>query len=238
MYNFDLSGAHAIFREFQRLHPDDPMGPASDAAVYLFSELDRLHILESDFFTDDEKIRKQRPAPDLEVKKMFEGQLAKAQQLVDKALARSSSDTNATFAKALIYDLRGHYSGLIEKRSLTSLSDLKTGRILAERVLARDSSYYDAYLAIGIENYMLGLNSAPVRLLLRIGGSQTDRQRGLTDIRVTAEKGHLMSPYARTLLAVAALRDKDRKAAKSILQGLAAEFPQNRLYSYELSRLR
>ena len=39
------------------------------------------------------------------------------------------------------------------------------------------------------------------------------------------------------VLAVAALRDKDRKAAKNILQGLVAEFPQNRLYTYELGRL-
>src|SRR5438067_4661006 len=57
MYNFNLPGAHATFRKWEQLHPDDPMGPASDAAAYLFSELDRLHILESDFFADDDKIR-------------------------------------------------------------------------------------------------------------------------------------------------------------------------------------
>jgi hypothetical protein len=39
------------------------------------------------------------------------------------------------------------------------------------------------------------------------------------------------------LLAVAAMRDKDSNTAKSLLQGLSAEFPQNSLYKKELARI-
>ena len=42
------------FQEWERLHPEDPMGPVSDAAAYLFSEFDRLHILQSEFFVHDQ----------------------------------------------------------------------------------------------------------------------------------------------------------------------------------------
>jgi len=44
MYNLQFDQAHRTFAEWRRLHPDDPMGPASDAAAYLFTEFDRLHI--------------------------------------------------------------------------------------------------------------------------------------------------------------------------------------------------
>ena len=50
MYNLDFSGAHETFRGYQQAHADDPMGYVSNAAAYLFSEFNRLHILESDLF--------------------------------------------------------------------------------------------------------------------------------------------------------------------------------------------
>jgi hypothetical protein len=54
---------------------------------------------------------------------------------------------------------------------------------------------------------------------------------------LTATKGHYLLPFARLLLAVAALRDKNRLQAKELLQNLALEFPNNQLYRRELSRL-
>jgi len=126
---------------------------------------------------------------------------------------------------------------LIEKRNLAALSTIKSARALAQKLLSEDPSYYDAYLAIGIENYLLGINPAPVRWLLRLSGAQTDKDDGIAKLRLTAEKGHYLAPYARLLLAVAALRDHDRTQAYRLLAGLAAEFPQNPLYRKELTRL-
>src|SRR6266568_937417 len=60
MYNLDFEAAHATFAEHIREHPDDAMGPASDAAAYLFAEFDRLHILQSEFFLHDENFRNER----------------------------------------------------------------------------------------------------------------------------------------------------------------------------------
>ena len=52
MYNLQFDQAHKRFEDWQRTHPADPIGPVSNAAAYLFSEFDRLHILESEFFRD------------------------------------------------------------------------------------------------------------------------------------------------------------------------------------------
>ena len=108
---------------------------------------------------------------------------------------------------------------------------------MAERLLAANPACYDAYLAVGVENYLLSLKPAPVRLFLRISGAQTDKANGIEKLRITADKGHYLLPYARLLLAVAALRDNDRIRARALLQDLAANFPQNRLYRNELAKL-
>jgi predicted Zn-dependent protease len=54
---------------------------------------------------------------------------------------------------------------------------------------------------------------------------------------LTAEKGQYLSPYARLLLAVAALRNKDQAQARGLLTALVREFPHNKLYSEELARI-
>ena len=65
LYNFDFPGAHAALDRHIASHPDDPMGYAMRASANLFYELDRLSILESEFFSDDRRIAdKKRPKPD------------------------------------------------------------------------------------------------------------------------------------------------------------------------------
>ena len=238
MYNLDFESAHRIFRAWERTHPDDPLGPSSDSAAYLFSEFNRLQVLQSELFADNEALKKSRkPTPNPAFKEGFENALARSDRLADAVLAKAPEDGNALFAKVLNLGLRADYVGLIEKRYLASLSYMKNGRLLAERLLAIDPSNYDAYLAVGVENYILGSSPAPVRWILQIFGSQTDKIQGIERVRLTAEKGHYLLPYARLLLAVAALRDKDRDKARELLDGLAREFPNNPLYARELARL-
>ena len=238
MYNLDFVGAHRTFGMYQSLQPDDPMGFVADAAAYLFSEFNRLHILESDLFVSDARFDKRGVEhPDPAVKASFETALARSDELVAKVLATSPTNANALFAKVLANGLRGDYAAMIERRNLASLSYMKASRSTAQQLLAVDPNCYDAYLAIGVENYLLGSTPAPVRWVLRVTGGQTDKQAGFERVRLTAQKGYYLAPFARLLLAVAALRDKDKSTAKTLLAGLAEEFPRNQLYSKELARI-
>lgn len=238
MYNLDFTAAHQTFQAYQLQHPDDPMGHASNAAAYLFSEFNRLHVLEADLFTDDHVFeQRSKLSPDPNIKEEFEKELGVTDALAGSVLKQNANDRNALFAEALSNGLRGDYAALIEKRNLASLQYIKNARILAEKLIAIDPTAYDAYVAIGIENYLLGSNPMPIRWMLRVAGAQTDKEAGIERLRVAADKGHYLAPYARLLLAVAALRDKDRATARTLLAGLATQFPGNQLYVKELARL-
>ncbi|MGH9431092.1 MAG: hypothetical protein ACRD3T_06070 [Terriglobia bacterium] len=238
MYNLQFSDAHKTFYEWEQTHSNDPLGPTADAAAYLFSEFDRLGILQSDLFVNDKKFgKRQVERPNPAVKKAFESALDKSARLAAAALAKSPQDANALFAEVMNLGLQADYQAFIEKRDLPSLAAMKRGGLLADKLLKIDPTCYDAYLALGVENYILGLKPAPVRWLLRLYGAQTDKNVGIEKLRLTASKGHFLRPFARLLLAVAALRGHHRERARELLQELAQEFPNNGLYRRELAKL-
>jgi hypothetical protein len=234
LYNLDFSGAHRDFDSWMKQYPDDPMGPVSHAADFLFAEFARLGILESELFIDDNTFEdRKKPVADANVKKLFDQALSQADALADKALQANPGDVNAQFAKVLSLGLRSDYAALIEKRDLAAIRYTKQGRTLAEQLLKEKPEAYDAYLAVGVENYLSGIKPAPVRWLLQMGGVQTDKQAGLRNLELTAQHGDLLAPFAKLLLAVAALRDKDTAKACGLLGELATRYPQNGLYKRE-----
>lgn len=238
MYNLKFDDAHRTFAAFEQSHPADSLGPASNAAAYLFSELARLGALESELFVDD-SLFKSRPKlhPDPAKKQLFGREVTTADHLADAALEKSPIDETALFVKSLLLGLRADEAGLVEKQSLAALSLTREGRAYAERAIQANPNAADAYLGPGVENYLLSLKPAPLRLLMRMTGSSVDREKGIEQLKETAEHGHYLEPFAKLLLAVAALRDKDVAHARELLDELHHRFPDNELYTRELNRL-
>jgi hypothetical protein len=238
MYDLKFEEAHRTLERWQEAHPDDSLGPASDAASYLFSELARLGVLEAELFVDNNRFKNRKTLdPDVQVKASFIERVGQADRLADSALQASSTDARALFAKTLTHGLRADYVALVEGHGFTALSYTKSGRVYADRLLAVDPQAFDAYLGPGIENYLLSLKPVALRLLLRLTGSQVDREKGLEQLQKTALQGYYLEPFAKLLLAVAALRDNQRDKAREILTGLHDRFPDNQLYALELGRL-
>jgi hypothetical protein len=239
MYNLEFIAAHTTFADYERANPTSAMGPVSDAAAYLFTELDRLNILRSDYLTKDESFftANKPPAADPAIKKKFEAALGRGQQLADATLKQSPNDADALLASTMRLGLHANYLAMIEKKNFAALSEVKESTALAQKLLAVHPDVYDAYIAQGIENYLLSQKNAAIRWFLRIGGAQTDKQVGIEKTSVTAEKGHYFMPYARLLLAIQELRDNNRVDAKQKLTWLASEYPGNHLYREELERL-
>src|SRR5580700_716917 len=122
LYNLDFTGAQKDFTAWEKLHPDDPVGPVSEAAGFLFSEFNRLGVLESQFFeSDDAFSARSKLSPDPAVHDRFQGALDRAQQLARTRLSKDAKDKDALFAMALASGLQADYAALIEKRKLASL---------------------------------------------------------------------------------------------------------------------
>jgi hypothetical protein len=120
---------------------------------------------------------------------------------------------------------------------MASLHHAKQASAWAQQLLAVCSNCYDAQLATGLSKYILGSMAAPVRWLMKMGGLPGDKQGGIADLRLTAERGHYLAPFARILLAIAYVREKDKQRALQLLSSLQVQFPGNTLFPREIARL-
>jgi hypothetical protein len=238
LYDLDFNGAQKEFESWEKLNPDNPMGPASEAAGILFSEFNRLGVLEAQFYADDSAFgaRKKYDA-DPQQRARFEQKLSRAEDLAKPRLSRDSKDRDALFAMTLAAGLRSDFAALIEKRNLASLHYTKEATAWSAQLLAADPTCYDAHLAGGVSRYIIGSMAAPVRWLVRLGGVSGDKAGGIAELQTTAAQGHLLAPFARILLAIAYVREKDFPRAHDLLVALQRDFPDNTLFGRELARL-
>jgi hypothetical protein len=238
LYDLDFPGAQQEFQSWETENPDNAMGPVSQAAGILFSEFNRLGVLEAQFYENDSAFASRKKYdPDPDQRARFDKQLTRAETLGKARLSRDPRDRDALLAMTLASGLRADYAGLIEKRSLSSLHYTKESSAWADQLLAAHPACYDGYLAGGISRYIIGSMSAPVRWLLRMGGVSGDKARGIAELKTTAANGRLLAPFARILLAIAYVRDKDTSRARETLLTLQKEFPNNHLFPLELARL-
>jgi len=238
LYDLDFTGAQKEFESWEKVNPDNPMGPVSEAAGILFSEFDRLGVLEAQFYEDDSifAARKKYEA-DPQKRTRFEQQLERAETLAKARLNRDARDLDALLAMTLANGLRSDFAALIEKRNLASLHYTKEATAWAQQLLAADPTCYDAHLAGGVSRYIIGSMAAPVRWILRLGGVSGDKAGGIAELQTTAAQGHLLAPFARILLAIAYVREKDLPRARELLLSLQKDFPDNTLFDRELTRL-
>lgn len=238
MYNVNFGAAHKVFQAWLAQHPDDGLAAASDAAAYLFGEFDRLHIIDVQLFADQSRFdSRSKLTPDPAVRKSFDDRTAQATRLADAALQRDPKDARAFYTKTLVFGMQSDYALMIDKKDITALSLTKQASSYAKQALAIDPHMYDAYLASGVENYMLSLKPAPIRWILGVTGASTDKEQGIKLLKMTASQGHYLAPFARMMLAVAAIRDGNPQEARAILTALSKQFPGNTLYDRQLARI-
>jgi hypothetical protein len=238
MYDLDFNAAHAYFKQWMTAHPEDPLGPASDAAAFIFTEFDRLGVLDIELFADDNRFTSRKPpAIDPVIRQSFHDRANQADQLADAAIQRNPRDANAFYCKALTSGMRADWSSLIDRHEFGAYKYSELASKYAKQALAINPTLYDANLAVGIENYMLSLKAAPVRWILGLTGAGTSKEEGVRLLKLTAEQGHYLAPFAKLMLAVGELRDGRTQEGKAILVGLSKEFPRNTLYERQLGRL-
>lgn len=238
LYNLDFTGAQKNFAVWQQLHPDDPVGPVSEAAGFLFSEFNRLGVLESQFYENDDAFSgRPKLNPDPALRANFMSAIGRAQTLARARLAKDPKDRDGLFAMTLAAGLQADYAALIEKRNIASLHFTKEASVSAQELLAVCHDCYDALLATGFSKYIIGSMAAPIRWILRMGGLPSDKQAGIADLQTTAQHGHYLAPFARILLSIAYVREKDRPRAVQLLTDLKTEFPANTLFPRQIAHL-
>ncbi len=238
MYNFDFNSAHAILDEYGKTASGDPLAQSVRAAALLFSEFHRLGILESEFLGDDDRLTdKKRLKPDPLKRAQLFAATQKARQRAGSALAASHWDRNARFALCMAIGIELEYTLAVEKRYFRAYSLSKESQRCARVGIAMDPPIYDSYLTIGTAEYFVGSLNPFFRFFMRFEKIEGNRRTGMELLKMVSEKGHYYRAFARIMLAVTYLREKDLGNALTTVEGLAHDFPENPLFRRECGRI-
>jgi len=238
LYELKPEEALTQFEAWQKSHPKDPLGSASEAAAYLFEECYRQGVLTSEFFLDNERFLGKIPLkPDPELRAAFFAADKQAQDLAQLRLKTNPDDPNALFAMSLSLGMQANYASLIDKRQLDSLKKIREADTYAKKLLVVAPDAADAYLGLGMANYFIGSLPGPKKFFLGIVGIHGNKTAGIQQLEIAADHGHYLRPFAKILLALSALREKKPEVARARLHELVAEFPENPLFAGELAKL-
>jgi len=238
MYNTDFAGAQALIDRFVAQQPSDPFGYAVRASAYLFSELNRLGILEGEFFADDKRIiEKKRLTPDPAVRDRFFEAVNNAQTRAATLLASNPGDQNALFSMAIAQGVLMDYTALVEKRQLSSLAPARRSNSYAQQLLKVNPQFYDAYLTTGLSEYLLGSLPFYVRWFVHFDGVSGSKATGIDNLNLVSRSGHYLRPFAKILLAICYLREKQPRETQKLLAELTTQFPANPLLKKELAKV-
>ena len=239
MYNQDYQAAHAQLDKYIAERPQDPVPYAFRASAYLFYELDRLGVLESEFLTDDNQIaeKKKKLEPDPATREKFVRAVHDVETRANAMLKDDPNDTEALFAMCIAQGVSTDYMAFVEKKQFSSLSIAKKSNSYAQRLLKIDPKFYDAYLTAGISEYMLGSLPFFIRWFVKFDNVDGSKDRGIDRLRLVAREGHYFKPFSKIMLSIIALREKRPQEAQQWLLELAHSYPENRLFRSELAKV-
>ncbi len=238
LYASDYAAAHRIVDEHLKQEPGDPMGHAVRAAALLFAELDRLMILEAEFFADDKRLAEQKNLkPDAAVRARFQAAVAETQRTAAARLSRDGSDKLALFAQSLAAGLLSDYAALIDKKLIGTLGYARQSQAYAVQLLKLDPNFADAYLAGGVTEYILGSLPFFVRWFVRVEGTDGNKRAAVAKLERVAAEGRYLGPFAKIVLSLIHLREKRPRESQRLLSELAREYPDNPLIRKELGKI-
>jgi len=239
LYELKLEQARQYFKDLEQAQPAQPIGPALEAASDLFEDFYRKGVLTSECFLDDKRTPEGiKDQPDSDLYRQFSAHAQRAEELARARLENQPKDPDALFALTLVAGMQAD-DLFLKKRELESLRHLReadrNARILLE--VAPDAD--DAYVAMGAANYIIGCLPSYKRAMLRVGGANGNKTLGMQQLSraASSEHAHYLRPFARLMLALAALRERNAKLAKQQLQELVTEFPENPLFAAELVKI-
>jgi hypothetical protein len=239
LYDLKFKEAREQFSAWQAIHPGDPLSDVSIAVSYLFEELYHHDVLTSKFFLDNKRLFGGiEGKPDEDRTRNFKEACRRGRERALEQLKANPKDADALFALTLATGMEANYAAMLEKQQRKSLRLMKEHGDQAKQLLELRPDSGDAWMAIGATNYLIGSLPGYIRFFLWFGRISGDKQYGLEKLRLAAETGHYLRPFAKIFLALADLRENQKDEARQQLSDLVREFPDNPLFADELARLR
>jgi hypothetical protein len=236
-YNMDYDRATADFEKILDKHPNDAASVNHLLTSVLIHELYVTGAMNTGEYENDRFIGEMHRPADPKIKDRIKQLAAQAEDLEEKQLRASPNDVDALYARGVTRAQFSVYTALIERAWFSALRNAVGARHDHERVLQLDPNYLDAKLVVGTHNYVISGLPWSVKVAVAMVGLSGSKQKGLQYLRDVAQAGTENTVDAKVVLSLFLRRDHNYDEARSLMHGLAAQYPRNYLFPLEDANL-
>lgn len=237
LYNLDYVMADVKFEEMIKLNPDHPAGHFYLATSKWLSILNSMRRLQTGLFEEDSFFASGEDKVDPQLDREGRAAIAKAINVAQSRYTKNRNDAEALYYLGAAYGLFASYKASVTRNFRSAMHDGNEGVKFHKYVIKLDPGYADAYLSIGLYNYVVGKLPWLVRVGIRIVGVKGSPNLGLSQLRKAMDQGRYVSDDARVVLIAIHQREKNYSEALKLLDELSLKYPRNYLYSLERAAL-
>ena len=236
LYNLDYEGARRRFQKMVELAPDHPAGAQSMAASLWIQQLNESWELKATLYSDKSYTNdKSKPKVDQKEIDEFRRWTRRAKQLSEARLKRNAKDVEALYFLGAAEGLEAAYAAAVERKYMSALRTGSSAVNRHRKVLELSPEFYDAELTIGLQNYVIGSLSLPLKLIAKTAGVSGSKKRGLKELERVVQEGEWARDVARVLLVDLYKREKRWDDAIATARELADKYQRNYLFKLQLA---
>lgn len=208
------------------------------ASVILQHEMFRRELLQAQVYGPHGEAFQSGKAPlDPGFRRELFAVLGKAETQAESRLKQNPRDEDALYWAGVTHLTKAIFDLTLAKANLAALGEAKEARNYHVQLLSLNANCSDAFLAIGIYDYVMGGLPWYMKVFGSLVGYRGDKVRGLAEIKRVTEQGHWAREDAKSFLAILYFREKMYAEALAILQGLYQSYPRNHLLLQEIARV-
>ena len=179
LYNIDYTTARSKFEEIKKLQPQHPAGDIYLATVIWLEHLNKSRRLqtslyrdESSFYAGAEKAKEENEGDEVDatVDRAFRDRMAQAKTKALALVARNKNDADAQYFLGAYYGVMAAYEASVTRKFFAAMRNGSRGVDAHEKVLKLKPDYYDAYLSVGMYDYIVGNLPFVYKALATIAG--------------------------------------------------------------------
>ncbi len=218
--HLDEKGAVAELMKAVEQDRENPMGYACLAMAYFF-------FYETAFETKEKKMKEA----------LFLRTVEEAQARAEKRIEKNPQDAEAYFSLAIVRMVKNRWE-LMRKNYFRALREAQNVWDYLEKVKELDPENYDVYYPMGIFHYHLAQVSGVARWITTWFVTAGDREKGLKEFELAAEKGYLLKDLARSSL-VSAYSGYEKQPARALpfARRLREKYPENYNFAFALANI-
>jgi tetratricopeptide (TPR) repeat protein len=240
LYNLDYSTAREKFTELRDRLPQHPAGDLNLAALIWMEHLYKTRRLQTTLYTQEGFYAggtKSKEGDPIEagVDKAFRDRIAQAKAKAQKLVDRAPNDPDALYFLGAVYGVLAGYEASAGRKFMSALRNGSRCRELHQRAVKFRPDAYDTYLSIGLYDYVVGSLPGFVRFMVGFIGIHGNKEQGVRELRMAAEKGLYNQDDAAVMLLAVYQREGKPQEALPILEKLSAKYQRNYLIRLEMA---